>query len=430
MPGTKTWLVILVLLISLGCDSKQSGAETVIATAGDESLTFGDYLKAYREFLYFTGAPDNLMTRNVFLKSEVDRMVLTTFADTSGFSHQDAVLSSIASAVGQHKLNTFYKKELYETYTVPELSIREAFRRSKIEVHARHLFARTEETANTLYSRLKSGERFEDLAAEVFQDPLLAANGGDLGYFSYNAMEPAFEDAAYGLQDGEISRPVKTRNGYSIIQVLDRTYEPLVTEMDFRVHQDDFELKERGRQMKDVVRNYTASIADQMKLQITAEHLDLLFQHLNTVFQMGAAAVESDSKLSRVKLRTSEFTWNFEDISRRLQKTRDIQRGQIKTSDDLYQVLSGLVVREEIFQRIENTDWADSKDFLNELEDVKQQRIIKLLVEQIYGTVEETDSVSAVEIRRSRYLSFIGDLKASSEIWTDDGLISSFKLEE
>ncbi len=66
------------------------------------------------------------------------------------------------------------------------------------------------------------GEDFETVAKEVSEDPGSAPNGGDLGCFSKGQMVPEFEDAAFSLDVGEVSQPVKTDFGYHLIQVYDK----------------------------------------------------------------------------------------------------------------------------------------------------------------------------------------------------------------
>jgi len=101
------------------------------------------------------------------------------------------------------------------------------------EVHARHILFRTpagdeksgkdaEDKVKAVIVRLKKGEDFAKVAGEVTEDPSGKANGGDLGYFTKDQMVPEFSEAAFKLDAGHISEPVKTQFGWHVIKVEDK----------------------------------------------------------------------------------------------------------------------------------------------------------------------------------------------------------------
>ena len=64
------------------------------------------------------------------------------------------------------------------------------------------------------------GKAFEDVAKAVSICPS-GKRGGDLGWFGRGQMIKEFETAAFAMQKGQISRPVKTQFGWHVIRVND-----------------------------------------------------------------------------------------------------------------------------------------------------------------------------------------------------------------
>lgn len=84
------------------------------------------------------------------------------------------------------------------------------------EVRASHILVKTEQEAKDLYDEIMNGKAFADAAAEVSLCPSGAA-GGDLGYFVRGMMVKPFEDAAFDMEIGEVSKPVQTQFGWHLI---------------------------------------------------------------------------------------------------------------------------------------------------------------------------------------------------------------------
>ena len=79
-----------------------------------------------------------------------------------------------------------------------------------------------QQKANEIYDKLMVGSDFEELAKENSDDPSVSQNGGDLGYFARGVMVPEFEQAAFDLLVGEISKPVRSSYGWHIIKLTDK----------------------------------------------------------------------------------------------------------------------------------------------------------------------------------------------------------------
>jgi parvulin-like peptidyl-prolyl isomerase len=88
------------------------------------------------------------------------------------------------------------------------------------KIHCAHILVKTEKEAKNIKARIDKGEKFGALARNVSLCPS-AKNGGDLGTFTRGRMIKEFEKAAFALEKGETSDPVKTQFGYHIIKRLE-----------------------------------------------------------------------------------------------------------------------------------------------------------------------------------------------------------------
>jgi peptidyl-prolyl cis-trans isomerase SurA len=82
--------------------------------------------------------------------------------------------------------------------------------------------ARAREELLELRKRILEGEKFSTLAVLYSDDPATARKGGELGLRTAEELDPAFADAAFGLQEGEVSGIVESAYGYHIIKLIKR----------------------------------------------------------------------------------------------------------------------------------------------------------------------------------------------------------------
>ena len=82
-----------------------------------------------------------------------------------------------------------------------------------------HILVKSKSLADKLYNRVKKGENFSKLAKQYSQDPGSKKQGGKLTISKGQTVGP-FDQTAFLLSTGQISRPVKTNFGYHIIKAL------------------------------------------------------------------------------------------------------------------------------------------------------------------------------------------------------------------
>ena len=88
------------------------------------------------------------------------------------------------------------------------------------KIKCSHILVKKQSEALAILEKLKNGEKFGKLARELSIDSGSAKRDGSLGYFGKGMMVKPFEEAAFKLEIGNISEPVKSEFGYHIIKRL------------------------------------------------------------------------------------------------------------------------------------------------------------------------------------------------------------------
>jgi len=108
---------------------------------------------------------------------------------------------------------------------------------------------------------VEEGEGFAILAREYSRDRGSAAQGGDLGWFERGEMVPAFDEAAFALEPGEVSRPVETPFGLHLI-----TVEAKETP-NFEEQQDEFARQVKSRRIFEAESTYVAAVETEADIE-------------------------------------------------------------------------------------------------------------------------------------------------------------------
>ncbi len=227
--------IVFISLLLIHCNSKKKNEENVLAQINDLTVTTFQFENAFKEYYYRTGQvlALDLNTKKAILDNEFNKYVLVVHA-------QDLGLDETAESNRQKEL--IERRVLTEEYLdqvilsdveVSEEDLKEYYIRFNTTLTASHIYSRTKEGIEKFKERLVEGESFESVAKDAFLNPYLSNNGGDIGQFTTDELDIAFENKAFSMNVGEISEPVKTTQGYSIIKLTGRTITPSLSEYDF-----------------------------------------------------------------------------------------------------------------------------------------------------------------------------------------------------
>lgn len=163
------------------------------------------------------------------LEETIDQYLLARRALEMGLQDEVDVRVRLRSAQERILASAFLEREVEErvapdtVYSIYESQ--SALLELGDEIRARHILVATRNAAQDAMALLRGGSDFEALAREISIDRNTAGSGGDLGYFTAEAMAaraPALARAAFATPVGEIAGPIETPDGWQIVKVEER----------------------------------------------------------------------------------------------------------------------------------------------------------------------------------------------------------------
>jgi len=211
--------IILMAILFGGCVGHQEG---VVAKVGKFTVTTDDLEKTMRPRKY-KSYDEELQKRKDSVERLATEKLFLAAAYEQELDKDEDIVADLAKTNPQRLSRVLYKIVVTDKAIDPtEDKINQAYARMKTKIHAKHILVENEKLADSLYKALQNGANFDTLANEFTIDPSGKGHGGDLRLFSAMEMIQPFEDAAYALEPGQISKPVKTRFGWHIIKVIEK----------------------------------------------------------------------------------------------------------------------------------------------------------------------------------------------------------------
>jgi foldase protein PrsA len=183
---------------------------------------------------------------------------------------EDQVRSDVRAQLLEEAL---YKK-VTEDVKVSDKEIEEFYNKNKSQYQqaatreVRHILVKTKVKADALHKQLEGGADFAKLAKQNSEDPGSKSQGGKLTV-SQGQTVPPFDKAAFSLDKGELSEPIKTQYGWHIIEALSDVKKASTTPLD---------------QVKQAIKQQLLS---EQKTKSMREWIDGLKDEFNVNYQVG-----------------------------------------------------------------------------------------------------------------------------------------------
>jgi len=210
------------------------------------------------------------------------------------------------------------KRKLADSVEIDEGDVRVMYESEKASYegeearHAAHILIKIDEdvTENEalekiqeIETKLNDGQSFEALAKEFSEDEGSAEAGGDLGVSARGVYVSDFEDALFALEEGAVSKPVKTEFGYHLIKLLAVEENEVPSFEEMRASLTQRMKDERADQLYADQLERLADISySSPDLTEPAENLDLEVKEL-----AGVSAASSDNIFSNIKVQRLLF---------------------------------------------------------------------------------------------------------------------------
>ena len=401
--------ILLALLLIPSCTGKQEQKE-IVAKVNDRIITLQEFRLFYEldpNFGIDSSGVGALMDE---LNKYIDQILSYTRAEKMDLLNDQAYSRSRAWETRQATLRELYRQQVQNQITVNDQELRQEYIKGTVQVHIRQLFTSDQEQAESWYDQLMKGGSFQILARAAFRDTLLAKNGGDLGWAPINSLDDDLGNVIQNLQPNEISRPVRSRWGYHIIQLLDRRDQVIITEDEFQRQRSLIEKKIRQRKARLLANQYIATFMGKYNPQPDPAVFRFLWQQivpkdqqekkvLSRTFELGAEQIRTVQQNDQgywnrplVMYRNGQFT-----LGEFLEGVTQMPYGnhpRFKSVEQFSSQLGSWVRDELLLTEAKKRDCDREPRVLAEVRTAMEQNFYNLFVEQADAALVIPDTVS------------------------------------
>jgi hypothetical protein len=207
----------LALVAAAGC----SGGPKVLARVGNETITAADFTEAAKNVGgQYPALPDT--AKAMLLRDLIQRKLLVVAAKQGGLYRDTTFLD-----YKRRDEERLLRQELFERmaggpFPVTPAEVQALYERRDQEIHARVLFAMSEEVAKSAQEALAQGQAFPEVC-DRFNPPRLIPPGGDLGFIVPGNLMPMLDDLLVTAPLNEVVGPVHVPGqGWFLMRIEER----------------------------------------------------------------------------------------------------------------------------------------------------------------------------------------------------------------
>ena len=204
-----------------------SESEIVLAKVGEVLITqrnLGELMNRYTQIR--KGIPLTVEDKKMLLDNFIKGTVLAMEAEREKMDERPEVKSKLEVYRAEVLMQEYVNSKIQPSITVTESEVEEKVRGNpnlipKVTLTLKEILVKTEKEAQAIYEELKKGKDFSTIASEKSLAPT-QIYGGLKKPVPGGQMPKALEEVAFKLKKGELSKPIKTDEGYYILSLVDK----------------------------------------------------------------------------------------------------------------------------------------------------------------------------------------------------------------
>lgn len=286
------FLLLSFFFISSNCSSPQDEETETLFKVNDIEVTVFDFETKYVKHLINTGRNDTKTERYSFLNQLIDNIVLADQSSKEGFLDHSVYKAALNFQRRKSMVDAYFVDEMDNVIEAPtDAEVRLAYAKKQRKVFVRHLFSLKESELVEPYQRLESGESFVDVANDYYETPAYDSTAGYLGPISYFGVDDAFADAAFSTNQGEYTKPIRSKLGYHIIYVEYIEFPGMLTEDDYQYRKAGVTSQVRLRKQSLISNEYIRNLMGTLLVEIDSDEIIKLKDVINNLSEFSVTTV-------------------------------------------------------------------------------------------------------------------------------------------
>lgn len=424
VPGIFLVFCLIQIEVSLAFFSHALQNDT-LAVIGTRVITLDKFQALYKEKLTKNGIQDNLEMRQGYLTNLVDDEILIHYALQEKLDRSSIAINKKRNIESQQLLNAYLDKHIFQKCMVTEEDLTDLYLKMNKKIKVSHIYADTRVKADSLYQELTQGADFAKMAEQIFTDPVLKEQSGSLGYISIDEMDPAFENMVFKMNIGEISHPVKTVEGYSIIRVDDIKGNPFLTEQEYLKSKERIKGYALKRKREEMMRRFSAELRTNLQIRINQALVKKLYDlskknSFEYLSEKNSLSLTEGEKRKTIVTSTIE-KWNVRKLITVLGESPEWKRAWIHTQDNLEDFIAGVVLQKYILGQAFKENLHKTTSYREKVREQYDTYLLTTVETQIKGKILiSTDSLRSYYDHHLKDFTIPQEIRLSAILVDDD----------